>query len=51
MIIADENISKTLIAALRNEGFEVYSIFEESRGIEDLAIVTLSLLPPSIVMT
>ncbi len=51
MIIADENIPKTLISELRNEGFEVYSIFDESRGIEDLAIATLSLHPPRIVLT
>ena len=29
----------------------MYSIFEESRGIDDLAIATLSLQPPRIVMS
>ncbi len=51
MIIADENIFRGLIQALRDNGYTVCSIFEEYRGIEDISIAKLSLQPPRIILT
>jgi predicted nuclease of predicted toxin-antitoxin system len=51
MIVADENIFKGLIVALRNEGFEVISIFESHRGMSDTDIAAFSLQPPRIIIT
>ena len=51
MILADENIDHSVIACLRTEGIEVYSIYENQRGTTDLDIVTLSRNPPRIILT
>ena len=51
MILADENIDHSIIACLRAEGIEVYSIYENQRGTIDLDIVTLSRNPPRIILT
>ena len=51
MIIADENIFRGLIAALRNEGYDVVSIFETYRGMLDIDIASFSLNPPRIIIT
>ena len=51
MIIADENIFRALITSLRNNGYEVFSIFEELRGLSDISISKLSLNPPRIILT
>ncbi len=51
MIIADENIFKGFIAALRINGYKVFSVFEEARGISDIKISELSLEPPRIILT
>ncbi len=51
MIIADENIFRALISALRSEGYEVISIFETYRGMSDIDITTLSLNPNRIIIT
>jgi predicted nuclease of predicted toxin-antitoxin system len=51
MIIADENIFRGLIVALRNEGYEVLSIFESYRGMNDPSIALLSIEPPRIILT
>jgi predicted nuclease of predicted toxin-antitoxin system len=51
MIIADENIFRALILSLRNEGYEVISIFESYRGMDDASITAFSLNPPRIVIT
>ncbi|MCD4664033.1 MAG: DUF5615 family PIN-like protein [Bacteroidales bacterium] len=42
MIIADENIDKRIINELRNEHFEVYSIFERNRGLKDEDIIQIA---------
>ena len=42
MLIADENIDFRIIEALRQKGIEVYSVFEELRGISDFEIIELS---------
>jgi predicted nuclease of predicted toxin-antitoxin system len=51
MILADENISHRIIEALRNKGYEVYSIFEQNRGKTDINIASFSLNPPRIILT
>jgi predicted nuclease of predicted toxin-antitoxin system len=51
MIVADENIFRGLIAALRKEGFDVISIFESYRGMSDVDIAAFSLNPPRIIIT
>ncbi|CAN5570840.1 hypothetical protein BH11BAC5_BH11BAC5_42420 [soil metagenome] len=51
MILADENIFRGLITALRDNGYDVFSIFEESRGVSDIAISQLSLQPERIILT
>nr|WP_295925759.1 DUF5615 family PIN-like protein [uncultured Dyadobacter sp.] len=51
MILADENIDHGLIAEIRNAGFEVYSIYEMTRGISDESIIELSRVPPRIILT
>ena len=51
MIVADENIFRGLIAALRLKGYEVLSIFESFRGMADPEIAAFSLNPPRIILT
>jgi predicted nuclease of predicted toxin-antitoxin system len=51
MILADENIFRGLIIALRDNGYQVFSIFEELRGISDISISKFSLNPPRIILT
>ncbi len=51
MILAGENIFRGLITALRNNGYSVFSIFEELRGLSDISISKLSLNPPRIILT
>ncbi|GAB3911345.1 hypothetical protein GCM10028803_52540 [Larkinella knui] len=51
MIIADENIDHSIIAALRSSGIEIYSIYESNRGIRDEEIIESSRNPPRIILT
>lgn len=51
MILADENIDHSLIADIRNAGFEVYSIYERDRGLPDEAIIEFSRNSPRIILT
>lgn len=51
MILADENIEDYLIDTLLAEGFEVFSIKRELRGMQDLDIADYSLQPPRIILT
>jgi predicted nuclease of predicted toxin-antitoxin system len=51
MILADENIDHSLIKAIRDAGFEVYSIYESNRGLSDEAIIDFSRNPPRIILT
>ncbi|KQS25395.1 DUF5615 family PIN-like protein [Dyadobacter sp. Leaf189] len=51
MILADENIDHSVIEAIRNEGFEVYSIYESNRGFLDEEIIEFSRNPPRIILT
>lgn len=51
MILADENIDHGLIKAIRDAGFEVYSVYESSRGLSDEAIIDFSRNPPRIILT
>lgn len=50
-IIADESVDYAIIQALRVKGFDIYSITEESPGIDDLKVLALSLHFKSILMT
>jgi predicted nuclease of predicted toxin-antitoxin system len=51
MILADENVYQLIILALREAGIEVYSVFENHRGVSDQDIVEASLQPPRIILT
>jgi predicted nuclease of predicted toxin-antitoxin system len=51
VILADENIDRLIITALRNSNFQVLSIKEHYRGIKDEKIVELSRTPPQIILT
>lgn len=51
MIIADENIDHSLIAAIRAIGLEVVSVHESDRGIRDEDIISASRTPPRIILT
>lgn len=51
MILADENIPSTIIDALREKDIEVYSIYENNRGVSDREIIEFSKTPPRIILT
>ncbi|QMU66454.1 MAG: toxin-antitoxin system, toxin component [Flavobacteriaceae bacterium] len=51
MILADENIPSTIIGALREKNIEIYSIYENNRGISDREIIEVSQNPPRIILT
>ncbi len=51
MILADENIPFNIIQALRQRGIDVYSIYENDRGITDEAIIKISKNPPRLILT
>ena len=51
MILADENIDHRLIAAIREIGIDVYSIYELNRGLKDESILNFSRDPPRIILT
>lgn len=51
MIIADENIDHSLIEATRMAGFDVYSVYEQQRGINDESVIELSRNPPRLILT
>ena len=41
-ILADENIDYPIIKLLREEGFEVFSIFEENRSVNDQTVLEIA---------
>ena len=43
MILADENIPFEITKSLREQGFEVTSVYETSRGISDEQVIELAL--------
>lgn len=51
MIIADENIDHRIISSIRNFGIDVYSIYENNRGVRDEDIISFSKNPPKIILT
>ncbi len=51
MILADENIDHSIIESIRQAGIDVYSIYEQQRGINDAAIIEFSRNPPRIILT
>ena len=51
MILADENIDHSIIESIRQASIDVYSIYEQQRGIDDAAIIEFSRTPPRIILT
>jgi predicted nuclease of predicted toxin-antitoxin system len=51
VILADENIDRLIIEALRRNGFEVQSIKENTPGISDERIVEFSTNQPWVILT
>jgi predicted nuclease of predicted toxin-antitoxin system len=51
MILADENITDLIIDLLRENNYEVFSVKESLRSINDESIAKLSLQPPRIILT
>ena len=51
IILADENIDHSIIAAIRNVGFVVNSVYESERGIQDEAVIVRSRTPPQLILT
>lgn len=51
MILADENIDRLIIEALRDSKFQILSIKEQHSGIKDEKIAELSRKPPQIILT
>lgn len=51
MIIVDENIFESIIFTLRENKYQVFSIKEFLRSIDDSSIANLSLNPPRIILT
>ena len=51
MILADENIDHNLIGTIRKAGIEVWSVYEQKRGISDEEVIKLSRTPPRIILT
>jgi predicted nuclease of predicted toxin-antitoxin system len=51
MILADENIDLRIITALRGKGFEVVSVFENHRGINDEEVIKIATKKQFILLT
>jgi predicted nuclease of predicted toxin-antitoxin system len=51
MILADENIPFEITKSLREQGFEVTSIYETARGISDEQIIELALKHDYLLLT
>ena len=50
-IVADENIDFPIVVALRNAGYEVYSITEQMPGVKDDTVLEKSFATNSILLT
>lgn len=50
-IIADESVNYCMVTALRNEGAKVISIADDYTSMKDIAIASLSLNHPAIIIT
>lgn len=51
MILADENLNVQFIKDLRQEGYEVLSVYEQFRGITDPSVVALALQEKAVLIT
>ena len=51
MILADENLNVQFIKDLRQEGYEVLSVYEQFRGIADPSVVALALQEKAVLIT
>lgn len=50
-LLADENLDSRIISALRNESYEVASVFEISPGISDIEVLALGNRLGAIILT
>ncbi len=50
-IVADENLAYRMVKALRNEGFEVFSIEEDMPSIPDYNVLSLSVKEDALLIT
>ncbi len=51
MLIADESVNRNLIMAMRDSGYDIYSITEQMRSATDIQIANFSLNPSRIIIT
>jgi predicted nuclease of predicted toxin-antitoxin system len=49
--VADENLDRNLVLALRDLGLEVISIFEEYRGVSDKVVVEIANRMDAVIIT
>ncbi len=50
-IIADESLNYKFVIALRDSGYNVFSIAENHPSVEDSDILGMSITPPAIILT
>lgn len=50
-IIADESLNYKFVFALRNKGYNIFSIAEKHPSIRDEDILEISISPPAIILT
>ena len=51
MLLADESVNENLIIAMRNKGYNVFSVREKMRSEDDINIAKFSLEPLRIIVT
>lgn len=51
LIIADESTDARIIDALRNEGFEIFSVQQNMPGTEDLSIIAMAAIKGGFILT
>jgi predicted nuclease of predicted toxin-antitoxin system len=51
ILLADESVNKNLITAMRNSGYEVFSVREQMRSEKEIQIAEFSSKPPRIIIT
>ena len=51
LYIADENLDRNLVFALRGEGIQVISIFEDHRGVSDTKVIEIANKNDAVIIT
>ena len=51
LYIADENLDRNLVFALRGEGIQVISIFEDHRGVSDTEVIEIANKNDAVIIT